>query len=125
MAGGLWSITNSAAASTAASATQVAPSNFSATGMTIRARAFSATVAAATSGAALLQLVGGGSVLKSWQMAVSSGGMDAQIVIADQDIRCNSGDSLVIAFASGTPGCAQTVNAEGDYVPVGYPAFLP
>jgi hypothetical protein len=123
MAGGGWNITNLSAASTAAGATQVAPSNFAATGMTLRLRSLQCVIAASTAGSGLLQIMSATTVLDQWRMACASGGDGGFLVVSDLDIRANSGESLVVAFASGTPGNPQSVAAHGDMIPVGYPMF--
>lgn len=47
------------------------------------------------------------------------------IFLTDMDLRSSIGNALTIEFVNGVAGDRESVNAEGDYVPSGWPLGLP
>ena len=107
---GFWQVTGNSTGGAAASVTINAPA---ASGAMIRICAIQAT----TSVGSALQIRDGGTVI--WQLDAQVGGAGLQL--GGLDIRAMTTGNLTIAFASNTVGGDQSINAQGDCVPVGYP----
>lgn len=118
-----WSDTHAPAASTAATISVVAPSR-----QVVRLQSVQASLVAATSAAATLQILSGSTVKASIDAVLPSAGGVSLINVTGMDLRTNitsSGvhESMTIAFSSGVAGATQKVNAQGDFVPDGQTAY--
>lgn len=108
-------MTNHAAAGNA-SATQAAPSGAASGGQATRLRSLSALMATA---AAAVQVLDGATVI----FQLDGPAANTLIQLPDLDLRSTPGNALVVQ-TTGNSGVAD-VNAQGDFVPQGYPAYLP
>lgn len=123
-----WQITNRSALGSPASASQPAASAAPNGGQVNRLRSLTATLAGA--GGGIDQLVvrdgpsGTGTIIWQGDLAAAANG-SASIFLANMDLRASVGNAITIEFVVGVSGNRESVNAEGDYVPIGYPMFLP
>ena len=118
---GTWSLTNTAAAGSAASVVQAASSGASGAGMQVRLRTLSASASlASTAGVVVMQVLDGATVIHSARLYVPTTG-SVIYTLADVDLRASPGNNLTVNFAAGLAGCTQTVNAQGDFIPQGTP----
>lgn len=129
MASGLWSITNFPATATAASASQAAPTNGSTTGMVVRCRAVSFSVACAGTAQTPLQGVirdgptGTGTIMQNFVLAGPQDGSSI-VQLSGLDVRASLGNAITVEFVANNVTASQsTVSAQGDLVPQGYPTF--
>ncbi len=96
--------------------------------MQIRLRAIFASLAAgATAGTDQLVIRDGASGVGTiiWQadLSVPANGGD-RVQLSNLDIRATPGNSLTVEFVNGLGQARETVNGEGDIIPVGYPLFM-
>ena len=122
---GSWSISNRGAAGVAATASQAAPAGASVSGiqMQVRLRSIQARLAGTTAGTDQLIIQDGATTIWTEDLSVPANGSD-QIALSDLDIRATPGNTLTVAFVAGVASDRESVNAQGDYVPVGYPLGL-
>jgi hypothetical protein len=94
-------------------------------GQVVRLRTLAASLAAATSVSATLQISdGSGTVIFSVDMALpAAGGVTTVMPGVQLDYRASAGNSMVVGFSAGASGVTQKVSAAGDFVQVGVPAF--
>jgi hypothetical protein len=127
MAGGGWQITNRATAGAAASASQAAPTNGSATGMQLRLRSIVASIVGTANMVDRLVVrdgaTGVGTIIFSADLG-AAGNSGQAVPLSDLDVRASKGNALTVEFVSGS-GTAENVAAQGDLVPVGYPIGAP
>lgn len=123
-----WYATSAPAAGTVASVVAAAISS-TGTGLVSRCRTLSASVVGATSGVSTLLISDGSTTLLQVDMALPSGGGTVTLMssgVFDYRSSVNASgaaNSLTIGFASGVAGITQKVNAAGDNIAVGVPAF--
>lgn len=130
-AGGGWSITSYPSAGERASGTQGPTANAGTTGLVIRLTSIQASLAASGSIQAPLRVIirdgqqGTGTII--WSAAVTAlANTVAGIFITGLDIRSSVGSSLAVEFsATGATNAQQSINAQGDMVPVGYNVGAP
>lgn len=115
-----WSITNTSAGGAAATANVAAPTSATTTNQVTRLRAIQATLAGTTAGQDTLQVLDGVAVIFAARMSVPANGSD-NIQLSDLDLRASPGSTLTVAFTSGVGSDIETVNAQGDFIPVGLP----
>lgn len=124
---GSWSISNRANAGAAASASQAAPASGLVQGLQVRLRALQCRLSGASAGTDQLVIrdgaSGAGAIIWTEDLSVPANGSD-QISLTDLDIRATPGNALTVEFVGGVNGDRESVNAQGDYVPVGYPVGL-
>lgn len=112
---GFWQMTNRASAGNA-SATQSAPAGSASGGQQTRLRALAAMTATA---AATVQVLDGATVIFQIDMPVAN----TQLQLPNLDLRASPGNNLVVQTTANS-GIAD-VNAQGDFVSQGYPAYGP
>lgn len=125
-AGGGWSLTNKPTISTQASATQAPPTNAATTGLVLRLRSLQVSMASSGSLQGPIDVYirdgqqGSGTII--WQSTLTAlTNTFAGIFLTGLDIRSSVGSSIAVEFsAAGVANVQQTVNAQGDMVPVGY-----
>lgn len=122
---GSWSITNRSTAGAAATASQAAPASAAAQGTQVRLRSLQCRVSGITAGTGQLVIrdgaTGAGTIIWTVDLSVATGGVSDEISLTDLDIRATPGNALTVEFTAGVGGDIESVNAQGDYVPVGYP----
>lgn len=125
---GYWSITNRSIAGSPASASLAAAASAIDGGQVNRLRSLTGTLAGNNAGSDLLVVRDGpsGTGTIIWQTDLGKGvnGMGSMF-LANMDLRASPGNALTIEFVNGLATVTESVNAEGDYVPLGYPMFLP
>lgn len=125
-----WTITNRGNAGAAASATQAAPASAGTTTLTnrtvVRLRALQARLAGSAAGTDQLVVrdgpSGAGPILLQVDLSVPANGGDG-IALTGLDLRASPGNGLTVEFVNGVNSDRETVNAQGDFVPQGYPMF--
>lgn len=117
-----WQITNRSTSGAAASATVSAPTASGTNIQVTRLRAIQCRVAGTTAGQDLLTVKDGTTVIANFDVSIPANGSD-QVTLSDLDLRASPGNDLVIAFASGISAARENINAQGDFVPQGYPMF--
>ena len=122
-----WTATNRSASSGAAANVSVAaPASAGASGQTTRLRAIQCSLAGSGAGDDQLQIRDGsssGAILAQFDLSVGANGF-AALALTGLDIRSTPGNALTIMFVNGVSGNYENVNAQGDYVPSGYPMFF-
>jgi hypothetical protein len=121
---GWWSITNRSNAGAAATASLAAPTNAVTTGLCSRIRGLQASLSGGSAGADVLQISDGATVIWNLDLAVAANST-ASVNLSDLDIRSTPGNTLTIAFSAGVASDREDVNAQGDFVPLGYPVGRP
>lgn len=117
-----WQVTNRGSSGSAATATVSAPTSSLGNIQVTRLRSIQARVAGTTAGQDLLTVKDGSTVIANFDVSIAANGSD-QVTLSDLDLRATPGNDLVIAFASGITNARENVNAQGDFVPQGYPMF--
>lgn len=125
---GYWSITNRGILGAAATATLAAAAAATDGGQVNRLRSLTGTLSGGSAGTDLLVVrdgpSGSGTIIWQSDLSVAANGT-ASIFMTNMDLRASPGNALTIEFVSGVASDRESVNAEGDYVPLGYPMFLP
>lgn len=123
-----WQITNRSAAAAAASASQPAPASASATNRLVaRLRAIQASIQSVAAGTDQLVVRDGASGVGTiiWQTDIQVAiGAFAMVELAGLDLRASPGNALTVEFVTGVASDREAVNAQGDFVPQGYPPFV-
>lgn len=117
-----WTGTNAPAASSLATLSILSVGS----GQVIRLRNYAVSVSGVTASPSTFQISDGSTVLYALDVAPPAAGGVTTIIApcALLDYRTSSAsNSMVIGFASGVSGITQKVNAEGDFVQIGVPAF--
>ncbi len=122
---GFWQVSNRSLAGAPATASVPSPLSSVYGGQQVRLRALECFVAGSAGGGDELVVRDGptltGPVIFSADLSIGTIG-GAQIVqLTDLDIRATIGNTLTIEFVSGIGSDRENVNAQGDYVPIGYP----
>lgn len=116
-----WQITERSASGAAATASIAAAGSASAGGQVNRLLALAASISGTTAGTAELVVrdgaTGSGTII--WQVDLNEA--SSSVVASDLDLRASVGNALTIEFTAGVAGDTQCVNAQGDYVPIGWP----
>lgn len=128
---GYWTLSNRSSGGVA-SASQAAAAAASSGNQRNRLRALVATLAGTVAAAGSAQLVvrdgpsGTGTIIFTADLSIS-GTQTAELALSDLDLRASTGNALTVEFVSGSgiTGVAQSVNAQGDYVPQGWPLGMP
>ena len=126
---GYWSMTaRSASAGNAASASQAAPTSAEGVGQITRLRSLQCSLGGSSAGTDELVVrdgdAGSGTIIWSADLAIPANGT-SPLIISNLDLRASLGNALTVEFVSGVTGDREDVNAQGDFVPQGYPAFQP
>jgi hypothetical protein len=125
---GYWSITARASAGSASSASQAAPAAAGGVGQISRLRAIQCSLGGSGVGADQLVVrdgdTGTGTIIAQWDLSVAANGVGL-LQLAGMDLRASPGNALTVEFVSGVTSNREDVNAQGDFVPQGYPAFQP
>lgn len=125
---GYWSITARASAGSASSASQDAPTSAQGVGQITRLRSLQCTLGGTSAGTDQLVVrdgpTGTGTIIWQADLAIAANGT-SPLVISNLDLRASLGNALTVEFVSGVTGDREDVNAQGDFVPQGYPAFQP
>lgn len=118
-----WTLSNRPAASTAATATRAPGTSANAQGMCVRLRYLSVVLSGTSAGTDQVSVKGtnSGTVL-THDISIPSNGF-ATLILPGLDIRMSQGEALVIACSSGVASATESIFAEGDFVPAGYPIF--
>ena len=119
-----WQITDRASSSAAASATQAAPASALSGGAVVRLRSLQAAISGTGAGADELVVRDGASGVGAiiWSLDLAMPANDTQIVqITGLDLRASVGNGLTVEFVSGIASDQENVNAQGDFVPQGWP----
>ena len=119
-----WQITNRASAGAAATASQAAPGAALNGGAVVRLRSLQAAISGTGAGTDLLVVrdgaSGAGAIIWSLDMAMPAN--DTQIVqVTGLDLRASVGNALTVEFVSGVSSDRENVNAQGDFIPQGWP----
>lgn len=122
---GFWSITNRPSAGTAASASQSSPAGSASGGQQVRLGGIQASLAGISgSGSDLLVVrdgpTGTGTIIFQIDVAVGSNGV-AIVQLPQMDLRATPGNALTVEFVSGSAGNREDINAQGDFVTLGWP----
>lgn len=121
-----WSITNRAAAGSASTASIAAPASAKASNICTRLRSISVSLAGSSAGTDQIVVrdgaSGSGTILKQWDLSVPANG-SSLLFMTGLDIRNTPGNALTVEGVSGVTSDREAVNAEGDFVPQGYPMF--
>lgn len=115
-----WASVARPAASSQALLTILAPGN----GLVPRLSNFSYSIASATSISTLFQILDGSTPLLELTVALPSGTLVSVVSQQGLDLRSSAGNSMTVGFPSGISVVTQKVNANGDFVQIGAPAFL-
>ena len=125
---GLWSISNRANAGSAASASQAAPASASAVGQQTRLRSLQCRLSGVAAGTDQLVIRDGasgtGTIIWQADLSVGANGLSDQLSLTGLDIRASLGNALTVEFVNGVGSDREDVNAQGDFVPQGYPLGL-
>ena len=131
---GYWSITNRSDAGAAATATEAAPTTLqdqatnNASAQVLRLRSLFASLSGANAGTDQLVVRDGasgvGTIIWQQDLSIAANGT-AQVDVGNLDLRASLGNALTIEFVAGVAGDRENVNGVGDFVPRGYPPFLP
>jgi hypothetical protein len=120
-----WAITaRSAAAGNAASANLTAPAQAAGASTQIRLQALQVTLAGTTAGQDQVQVLDGATVIWQADLSVPANG-NCVLAISGLDLRATPGNTLTIKTINGVGSDYEDVNAQGDYVPQGYPYHMP
>lgn len=94
--------------------------------MCVRLRAIQCSLAGSAAGTDQLVIRDGasgtGTILQTLDFAVAANGSQVE-QLTGLDIRSTPGNGLTVEFVSGVSSDRESVNAQGDYVPQGYPQF--
>lgn len=94
--------------------------------MCVRLRAIQCSLGGSAAGTDLLVVrdgaTGAGTILLQVDLAVPANGSNI-VQLTGLDIRSTPGNGLTVEFVSGVSSDREAVNAQGDYVPQGYPQF--
>lgn len=127
-----WAITNRSAAGAPASASQAAPASAGPAanqqGLQVRLRALQCSIQSVAAGTDQLVVRDGASGVGAiiWQTDIQVGiGQFAMVNLPDLDIRATPGNALTVEFVAGVASDREAVNAQGDFVPYGYPMGMP
>ena len=125
---GSWSITNRSSAGAAATASQAAPSSAGAVGQQTRLQALQCRLNGVAAGTDQLVVRDGasgtGTILAQWDLSVGANTVSDQLSLTGLDLRASVGNALTVEFVNGVASDREDVNAQGDYVPQGYPRGL-
>ena len=122
-----WQITNRSAAGAPATAAVAAPASASAQNRVVaRLRALQCSIQSVAAGTDQLVVrdgaTGVGAII--WQTDIQVAiGQTAVVVESDMDLRATPGNALTVEFVTGVASDREAVNAQGDFVPQGYPPF--
>lgn len=123
-----WAISNFPSTATQATVSQAYPAT-TGTGLVTRLRALQFTVAAGATAQTPLEAVvrdgasGTGTIIASFALAAPANSA-CVIALSDLDLRASPNNALTVEFTGGGVTASQeSVSAQGDLVPVGYPAF--
>jgi hypothetical protein len=127
-----WTITARAAAGSPSSATQAAPASAGTTTTTnrtvVRLRALQCRLSGSAAGTDLLVVrdgaTGAGTIIWQQDLSVPANGSDS-VNVTGLDLRATPGNGLTVEFVSGVASDREDVNAQGDFVPQGYPIGQP
>ena len=121
---GYWSLSNRSSAGAAATASQASPAGSANGGQQVRLRALQVALAGTTAGNDQVVVRDGpsgtGTIIWTQDLSVVANGT-ASMDLADMDLRASIGNALTVEFVNGVTGDRESVNAQGDYVPIGYP----
>lgn len=125
MASGQWQIANFPAANAAATAAVTAGVTG---GQAIRCRSVQVSISGTAAGAATIVVrdgaTGVGAII--WQTQINCAANAGTMFSADNmDLRATTGTLTIESTGAGGANTNIAVNAQGDLVPVGYPAFGP
>lgn len=124
MASGQWQLTAQQSAA-AATVTQTAVATG---GQAIRLRSLTFTLSGTSAGAITCVVrdgaTGTGTIIWQGSLNCAANG-SASIALQDQDLRATSGSLTVESTGSGGSNTTTSVNAGGDLVQIGYPAYGP
>lgn len=112
---GFWQQTARAATGNA-TVTAAAPAGGAVGGTIVRLRALQISTGAV---ALTAQVLDGAAVI--WQEDIPAAGQNVALVALD--LRASPGNALVVQFVGTNTTVPTDINAQGDYIPVGYPAF--
>jgi hypothetical protein len=65
---------------------------------------------------------GSGTILAQWDLSGAANGSSI-IALTGMDLRSTPGNALTVEFVNGLSGNREDVNAQGDFIPSGYPMF--
>ena len=65
---------------------------------------------------------GTGTILAQFDLAIPANGATS-VILPNLDIRASLGNAITVEFASGVSNDREDVNAQGDFIPQGYPIF--
>ena len=92
----------------------------------MRLRAIQATLAGSAAGTDQLVVrdgaSGSGTILAQFDLSVPTNGFSS-IQLAGLDLRSTPGNGITVEFAAGVSSDRESVNAQGDIIPSGYPMF--
>lgn len=121
-----WTITNRGTSGTAASASRASPTSASSVGQQTRLRSFQCTLSGTAAGTDQLVIrdgaSGSGTIIAQFDLSVAANG-NSIIALSGLDLRASVGNSLTIEFVNGVTSDTEDVNAQGDFIPAGYPMF--
>jgi hypothetical protein len=121
---GFWQISNRGSAGAAATVSLASPANAVGSGQLIRLRSLQATLSGGSSGTDQLVVrdgaSGAGTIIWSTDLSIAANGTQI-IQQPGLDLRASPGNALTVEFVGGVTNDREDVNAQGDYVPVGYP----
>jgi hypothetical protein len=123
-----WTITNRSAAGAPASASQAAAAQAVPAGAQVRLRSLQCSIQSVAAGTDQLVVRDGASGVGAilWQTDIQVAiGQFAMVQITGLDIRATPGNALTVEFVAGIASNREAVNAQGDFVPYGYPMGMP
>lgn len=119
-----WQVTNTGTAGQAATVTISASAAATSGGQVIRLRALQGTLAGVSAGHDQMVVrdgnSGSGTIIWSAELSVVVNG-GFTVPAGNIDLRASPGNNMTVEFVSGVTGDIETVNAQGDLVPNGYP----
>ena len=123
-----WTISNRSAAGAPASASVAAPASANAQNRLVaRLRALQCSINATAAGTDQLVVRDGasgvGPIIWTMDLTVAVGSI-AEITESDLDLRASPGNALTVEWVAGVASDRESVNAQGDFVPQGYPPFM-
>lgn len=121
---GYWRISNRPSSGTAASASRAAPTSGLAAGTQVRMRAIQVSLSGSSAGTDQVVVrdgaSGAGAIIWTADLSIPANG--GQVYNEWQlDLRATPGNALTVEFVNGVANDQESVNAQGDYVPSGWP----